>query len=211
MFTKIAATILIVFSGFMPDPGLTPGSTNPSVTQANIHQTICVSGFTSTIRPPSSYTTALKIKQLHSGYAVNGNYNTSDYEEDHLISLELGGSPDDPKNLWPEPYDGAQNARVKDRIENKLHDLICGGQLGLRAAQKAIASDWRKAYETYIGPLPTSVSSTGTTVVPNKKKGIDPRFATCKAANRFGYGPYYKKYNKEYFWYRDANNDGKVC
>ena len=48
----------------LPSRSLTPGATNPAVTQATIHQTICVSGWTAKIRPPSSYTTALKVQQL---------------------------------------------------------------------------------------------------------------------------------------------------
>jgi hypothetical protein len=215
VFLKAIAAILLVFTGFMPNPAKTPGAINPDVKQSNIGQTICVSGFTSTIRPPSSYTTSLKIQQLNSGYAVNGDYNTGDYEEDHLISLELGGSPDDPKNLWPEPYAGGTGARTKDQIENKLHSLVCSGAITLRTAQKAIASNWETAYEKYIGALPTgsgtvSNNHTGGTV-PTKHSKLDPRFPTCKAANASGYGPYYKSVNKEYFWYRDANNDGKVC
>ena len=135
----------------LPDPSRTPGAANPAVTQANIQQTICVSGYTATIRPPASYTTGLKRQQLVSGYAYQGDTNTRDYEEDHLISLEVGGSPDSPQNLWPEPYAGSDGAKTKDKIENKLHDLVCSGQLSLAAAQHAIATDWWSAYQTYDG------------------------------------------------------------
>ncbi|MFM7029625.1 MAG: excalibur calcium-binding domain-containing protein [Micrococcales bacterium] len=211
MFLKFVAAAVVVFSGLMPDPSKTPGALNPNVTQSNIQQTICVPGFTSTIRPPSSYTTALKVHQLRSGYAVNGDYNTGDYEEDHLISLELGGAPSDPRNLWPEPYSGNANARVKDKIENKLHSLVCSGAITLRLAQRMIATNWEDAYIKYFGSLPSGGGSVTSNVVPKSKKGLDPRFATCKAANKAGYGPYFKKYNPEYFWYRDANSDGKVC
>lgn len=139
----------------LPNRSRTPGATNPVVTQASIGQTICVVGWTSTIRPSSSVTTAIKVKQLASGYAYNGDTARGDYEEDHLISLELGGSPSAEANLWPEPYNVAEGARVKDRIENKLHDLVCQGQLTLRAAQTAIASDWWHAYETYVAASTT--------------------------------------------------------
>ncbi|HKC28521.1 MAG TPA: hypothetical protein VKB75_10970, partial [Jatrophihabitans sp.] len=77
----------------LPDHAVTPGATDPHVTQGNIHSTICVPGYTATVRPPSSYTTTLKINQLAAGYAFHGDQRTGDYEEDHLISLELGGSP----------------------------------------------------------------------------------------------------------------------
>jgi hypothetical protein len=72
-----------------PDSFKTPGATNPKVTQANIKRTICRSGWTKTIRPPSSYTTALKRQQIAEyGYR---NKKPGSYEEDHLISLQLGG------------------------------------------------------------------------------------------------------------------------
>jgi len=107
----------------------TPGVLNPDVTQATIHTTICVSGWTKTIRPPTSYTNELKQKQMRE-YGVAGSL--SDYQEDHLISLELGGHPTDARNLWPEPYPRASKV---DGIENDLNDKVCAGELSLEEAQ----------------------------------------------------------------------------
>ncbi len=135
----------------LPIAQRTPGALDPRVTQATIHRTICVSGYTSTVRPPSSYTHAIKVRQLHSGYAVNGDLSTSDYEEDHLISLELGGSPTAEKNLWPEPYFSVNGARTKDTLENRLHVLVCADIVPLAVAQKAIAKNWINAYRVYVG------------------------------------------------------------
>ena len=89
----------------------TPGALNPAVTQQSIRETICKSGWTSTVRPPTSYTNALKLRQMRV-YRRRGG--PSDYQEDHLISLELGGDPRDPRNLWPEPRGRAEKV---DRIE----------------------------------------------------------------------------------------------
>jgi len=111
------------------DPARTPGVLNPDVTQKNINSTICVHGWTKTIRPPTSYTNALKEKQMRE-YGVGGS--TSDYQEDHLISLELGGHPTDPRNLWPEPY---PRASAVDSIENDLNSKVCSGELTLESAQ----------------------------------------------------------------------------
>lgn len=135
----------------LPNARLTPGSIDPRVTQANIQSTICRrGGYTSSVRPPVSYTEPLKF----SGIKLY-NYSdkkVSDYEEDHLIPLEIGGNPTDPKNLWPEPHHiGNWGAYVKDNLENKLHDLVCSGRLGLGTAQQAIATDWVAAYKKYIG------------------------------------------------------------
>lgn len=143
----------------LPDSTRTPGATNPNVTQTNIGQTICVTGWTATIRPPSSVTTAIKRQQLATGYTYQNEKATSAYEEDHLISLELGGAPSSVANLWPEPYKAIGGARVKDTIENKLHQLVCAGTLTLAAAQTAIAHNWWIVYETYVGGQPSAPAS----------------------------------------------------
>jgi hypothetical protein len=86
----------------LPDPVCTPGAADPRVTQDNLQTTICVSGYTTRVRPSTSYTNALKRTQITEyGYTDT---NLADYEEDHLIPLELGGHPSDPRNLWPEPW-----------------------------------------------------------------------------------------------------------
>ena len=140
----------------LPNSARTPGAINPLVTQATIGRTICVTGWTSTVRPSSSVTTSLKVAQLASGYTYKGDTATADYEEDHLISLELGGAPSAEANLWPEPYNAPEGARVKDQVENKLHSLICGGTITLATAQRAIASNWWIAYHTYVGAAPAA-------------------------------------------------------
>ncbi len=140
----------------LPNSARTPGAINPTVTQASIGRTICVTGWTSTVRPSSSVTTALKVAQLASGYTYKGDTATGDYEEDHLISLELGGAPSAEANLWPEPYNSPEGARVKDVVENKLHTLICSHAITLATAQRAIASNWWIAYQTYVGVAPAA-------------------------------------------------------
>jgi hypothetical protein len=104
---------------------------NPDVTQATIATTICRRGWTRTVRPPAAYTDSLKRQQLRA-YRLMGP--SSLYQEDHLISLELGGHPTDPRNLWPEPYPRA--ARV-DAVENELNAKVCDGSLTLAQAQIA--------------------------------------------------------------------------
>ena len=133
----VLAAVVIVFGhghGHAPavlaDPTRTPGVLNPNVTQANIRSTICRHGWTETIRPPTSYTNELKAKQMRQ-YGETGSL--SDYQEDHLISLELGGSPTDPRNLWPEPYPRASDV---DKIENELNAEVCSGELTLAQAQE---------------------------------------------------------------------------
>jgi hypothetical protein len=108
---------------------LTPGARNPAVTQANIRSTVCRRGWTATVRPPESYTNRLKAEGMRA-YGLSGS--PSDYQEDHLISLELGGDPTDPRNLWPEPYPRAADV---DKIENELNAQVCSNKLSLAEAQ----------------------------------------------------------------------------
>jgi hypothetical protein len=107
----------------------TPGVLNPEVTQASIRTTICVPGYSRSVRPPSDYTSRLKVEQMLA-YGLAGD--PSRYQEDHLISLELGGNPTDPRNLWPEPYPRASEV---DQLENELHRRICDGSMSLADAQ----------------------------------------------------------------------------
>ena len=134
-------------SPIFPDASLHPGATNPDVTQDNIESTICKSGFTKSVRPPASYTDDLKRQQMRDE-GLPGS--PSDYEEDHLISLELGGAPKDPKNLWPEPYENkgdkfakrGTGSETKDKVENQTNKLVCSEKMPLSDAQQRIASDW---------------------------------------------------------------------
>ena len=111
----------------------TPGVINPDVRQETIGRTICVSGWTRTIRPPVAYTSALKVEQMRE-YGLAGS--PSDYQEDHLVSLELGGHPTDRRNLWPEPRPHAEEV---DRVENQLREQICSGAITLADAQRRIS------------------------------------------------------------------------
>ena len=136
----VAAAALLTAAAFMGSGGSaptlvadavrTPGVVNPDVTQETIGSTICRDGWTRTIRPPTSYTSDLKVKQMHE-YGVTGS--PDEFQEDHLISLELGGDPTDPRNLWPEPIERAERV---DKIENELNAKVCSGALTLAEAQR---------------------------------------------------------------------------
>ena len=134
----VAVLLLVHFARRGPDepvpyaarPALTPGVLNPDVTQETIAQTICSHGWTKTVRPPTSYTSALKLVQIRR-YGFAGG--PADYQEDHFISLELGGHPRDPMNLWPERRPRAEQV---DSIENELNAKVCSGELSLAAAQR---------------------------------------------------------------------------
>ena len=133
----------------LPDAKMTPGATLP-VTKDDI----CVPGYTKKVRNvPASVK-----KQVYAEYGI-ASHRPGDYEVDHLISLELGGS-NSVKNLWPQSYKTQPwNARVKDALENEMHSEVCDGRLDLAKAQHDIATDWITAYKKYFH-TDTPLSST---------------------------------------------------
>jgi hypothetical protein len=131
--------------GALPDHACTPGALNPDVKPSTLSSTICKKGWTKTVRPPVSVTGPQKLASMKR-YGV-GDKSPRDFEFDHLISLELGGAPDDLSNLWPEPHEvsGDEGSFDKDKVENDLKRKICDGRITLAAAQQVIATDWREA------------------------------------------------------------------
>jgi hypothetical protein len=139
----------------LPDSKLTPGD-GFAVTI----QDLCVPGYTKKVRNVP----AEMKREVYEEYGVTS-HGSGDYEVDHLIPLELGGS-NSIKNLWPESHRTLPwNAEVKDRLEGKLHALVCSGQLDLKTAQQAIAADWIGAYKPYVSlnpPISRVASPTAT-------------------------------------------------
>ena len=133
----------------LPDPRCTPGALNPAVTQATLSSTICRSGWTATVRPPASITDREKRASMR---AYGDGEDTSAFEYDHLVALELGGAVNDARNLWPEP-DYARRAgfylNPKDHLERALNRLVCSGAISLAQAQRLIATDWASAFARY--------------------------------------------------------------
>jgi hypothetical protein len=147
----------------LPDAGCTPGAVSPAVTQATLATTICRSGgYTGGIRPPGNITDKEKAANAKS-YGYTGPLHDAEY--DHLISLQLGGDPNDPRNLWVEPPSpghkaGAGPNNPKDAVETRLHTAICKNQVTLVAAQQAIATDWETA-EQVLGLKPDPGDASG--------------------------------------------------
>jgi hypothetical protein len=123
--------------------GITYCVLNLAVTQATIGSTICVSGWTSTVRPSESYTENLKRQQIASEGLPGG---LSNYEDDHRMPLELGGSPADPYNLSPE---SPASPNPKDSGETSLKYQVCDRQLTSAQAQQQMVANWLAAYPGY--------------------------------------------------------------
>ncbi len=138
----VATIVADVFPGQTPQPGmlpnaaLTPGDVLPEATTAQI----CTPGYARRVRDVA----AEEKRRVYAEYGVT-NRSPGEYEVDHLVPLELGGS-NDIKNVWPEPAAPKPGFHEKDELETKLHDLVCSGGLDLQSAQHAIASDWLAAY-----------------------------------------------------------------
>jgi hypothetical protein len=118
-----------------PNSSLTPGD----ILTTDVKK-ICAPGYSKSVRAvPAS-----EKHQVYQMYRIT-RHKAREFEVDHLISLELGGS-NSIRNLWPQSYSTQPyNAQVKDKLENRLHKLVCSGQLNIRTAQVEIAKDWIKA------------------------------------------------------------------
>jgi hypothetical protein len=128
----------------VPDPAKTPGDTL-EVTAADI----CVPGYSKKVR---NVPVAVK-RQVYASYGIR-THKPGEYEVDHLISLELGGS-NSIRNLWPQSFRTSPwNAHVKDALENELHRRVCAGTIELAKAQRIIAQNWVMGYRTYVNPNP---------------------------------------------------------
>lgn len=125
-----------VVHGALQDTDCTPGAIFPDATV----QQICTPGYSSGVRDvPTS-----EKNQVYAEYGI-ASHTTGEYEVDHLISLELGGS-NDISNLWPEAANPKPGFHEKDKVENYLHDQVCSGAMSLQEAQREIATNWLDVY-----------------------------------------------------------------
>ena len=120
----------------LADSACTPGAIFPNATQ----QQICKPGYASSVRNvPFS-----EADQVYAEYGISHHY-SGQYEDDHLVPLELGGS-NDIANLWPEAASPTPGFHQKDQVENYLHDQVCSGAMSLKGAQTEIATNWLAVY-----------------------------------------------------------------
>jgi hypothetical protein len=128
--------------GALPDHTCTPGARFTTVTTAMV----CTTGYSRSVR----HVTYAEKSAVYATYGMHRHFNGGNGEVDHLVALELGGS-NDQSNLWPETAAGRYGSHQKDRLENELHDEVCGGRLALNKAQRLIAGDWVRVYRSRFG------------------------------------------------------------
>jgi hypothetical protein len=157
-----------------------------------LNSTICRSGYSSSIRPPESITSIEKRANARS-YGYRGSLAQAEY--DHLVSLEIGGDPNDPRNLWVEPPSPGHRAdqgfsNPKDAIENRAHELVCSRTVGLVAMQRAMATNWITALRAVGHPMSAKgVSSSSKGSSGTIPKGAPYDFSNCAALNKvFAHG-----------------------
>jgi hypothetical protein len=124
--------------GANQDTDCTPGDIFPSATKDQI----CEPGYSRKVR---AVTTSTKNK-VYASYGITSRL-AGEYEVDHLVSLELGGS-NDISNLWPEAAEPKPGFHEKDVVENYLHDQVCNGAISLEEAQIQIATNWLTVYQS---------------------------------------------------------------
>ena len=131
----------------LPDSACSPGA----VLTTDIKR-ICVVGYTKTVRNVSTATKKKVFQEYDLPWSTHSNY-----EIDHIISLELGGS-NDISNLYPESYLISNGARVKDKLENYLHKQVCNETITITEAQKEISSNWIQYYDQYFNIKATTTA-----------------------------------------------------
>ena len=147
VFVCVLAIVLVAFEtrvsaeGPKPKASLTPGETRP-ITIAEV----CRTAQAETITPNVTEETR---RTVFAAYGIDPARH-NEFEVDYLITPDLGGA-ESVRNMWPQPYSTRWNARVKDRLEQRLHQLVCDGALDLSTAQHDIAVDWIGAYKKYVG------------------------------------------------------------
>jgi hypothetical protein len=140
---------------------------------------ICQSGYSSSVRDVSESEKAQVYLEYGITHRVYGQY-----EVDHLISLELGGS-NAPSNLWPEPNDHPRGyLNSKDILENRLHDLVCAHALPLARVQHAIATNWVLEFRQVMGYWPSGAGVTTPTAPVGATGGVSVTHAPSSVAPR---------------------------
>ena len=133
----------------MPSDCVAPSAAPGAIYVDATLEMICTPHYTEKVRRVTSAVRAAVLGEY--GLPVRS-YGRS-YEVDHIVSLELGGS-NDIANLYPEAASPEPGYRVKDRLENRLHSLVCNGEIKLRQVQRATASNWVELYAKVYGTSP---------------------------------------------------------
>ena len=155
-----------------PDRRCSPGAYYSKLTK----QALCAPGFRTSAIPdvPQSAKFAVEAE-----YGMKPALYGRAMEIDRIVSLEIGGS-NHIANLFPEKATPSPGYPVKDKLERKLHLLVCSGAMTLRAAQRGIAANWQALYTRVFGNAPGAP--------PQATPGVDYPLHTGIVATTFWVG-----------------------
>ena len=188
-------------AGALQDKACTPGAIISTASK----DAICVSGYSTSVRNVSDSTKAA----VYAEYGI-ASHASGQYEVDHLISLELGGS-NDIANLWPEAASPTPGFHEKDTVENSLHDKVCNGSITLQDTQKEIATNWLALYVAPKTVTPVAKKVTPAPApTPTTSGSSNAYYANCTAARAAGVTPIYRG-QPGYRSALDRDGDGIAC
>jgi hypothetical protein len=155
-YLLLASFLLITAPATVPN-AQAPGALNPAVTQDSIQETICMKGWSASVRPNVAFTERIKRQLLRQQYPMAS---LREFELDHRVPIEDGGCPDCETNLWLQPRrdphqhkcipDEMLDAACKDVLERLVHRRICSGEMSLRDGQQVFLGDWQQAYHQLV-------------------------------------------------------------
>ena len=101
-------------------------------------------------RPPSQRDVpAAEKRAVAAAYHYTGPGGIAYVEYDHRVPFALCGA-NDARNIWPEPYDGANRSayvwNFKDQLEAAVIRAVRSGRLTLAQGQAVFMGDWRTAW-----------------------------------------------------------------
>jgi hypothetical protein len=172
----------------LPDRACSPGAVLTTDTSV-----ICAPGYSQRVRDvPAS-----EKQQVLAEYGIDWSLH-SGYEVDHVVSLELGGS-NEISNLFPESYSIQYGARVKDKLEDHLHDQVCAHGMPLAVAQQQITTDWLKYYMTWQDTTDSMLPS------PSVESGAVSTISATSSAATY----YTSTYSTAKYYYPGSCNEWK--
>lgn len=129
-----------------PDRSCSPGAYSSRLTRA----VICSSRFRRRRLPRLSRSEKHAVERE---YGLATGFYSRALEIDHIVPLRLGGS-NSVANLFPEEYAFANHSPgyvIKNRLDRRIHSLVCAGRISLRNAQRRIAANWERLYRKTFG------------------------------------------------------------
>jgi hypothetical protein len=132
---------------YYPNKKLTPGYVDKDVTQANLNETICKVGKSTSPKELSVEKEELIFDKVYDMPLED----IENYDFDNLIPLDLGGYSC-VSNTWPMKQCDDDEGKTcfgyisKQKVEAELHQKVCASEMSLWMAQEIMKTDWFAYY-----------------------------------------------------------------